>query len=100
MVSNAIAPLLSPRRSGSLAANDPEEREDDPYSPNSKFEGICAGVEHGVDIHFCDTLCKMCDKEHCECLMRHLGCWEDVKEENNDSSQFLRRPCGSCWAFA
>ena len=66
--------------------------EEDPYS-NSKFEDICAGVEHGVDIRFCDTLCKVCAKEHCKRVVKHLGCaksyWDDVKEENNDSSQFL-----------
>ena len=62
MVSDTIASLLSPRHSDSVAANDPEEREYDPYSPNSKFEGICAGVEEeGVDKHFCDkSLSSLC----------------------------------------
>ena len=43
--------LLSPRRSGSLAAYHPEERKDDSYS-NSMLKAICAGVEDGVDKHF------------------------------------------------
>ena len=85
VVSDAIASLLSPRRSGSLAANDPGEREDDPYS-NSMFEGICAGVEDGVDGIFCDVLCYACVKERCKRVVKHLGCaesyWDDVKAES------------------
>lgn len=60
-----------------------EEGDDKDFYANSKFEGICEGVEEDGSSNklFCDTLCKICVAEACECIAKHLGCaesyWED-----------------------
>ena len=100
---------------GSREAEEGEGDDKDFYA-NSKFEGICEGVEEDGSSNklFCDTLCKICVAEACECIAKHLGCaesyWEDEKnlqvsalgvrtakgQEKNALPQFLRTSGDYC----
>jgi len=82
---------------GSREAEEGEGDDKDFYA-NSKFEGICEGVEEDGSSNklFCDTLCKICVAEACENIAKHLGCaasyWEEDMKAASKNLQFGAPP--------
>ena len=88
----------------SREAHEGEDGKD--FYANSKFEGICKGVEEDGSSNklFCDTLCNICVAEKCKCIADHLGCsesyWKDdmkAAQATSGNEAFLMYECnGTC----